>query len=52
MSSLFLSIVVGVVFEVVVGILLPEGSTRKISLSVISLYIFYLILIPVLNLVR
>jgi len=47
MKSIIFNILICVVFEVLTGLLLPSGKLKNITLSVVSLYLFYVILAPV-----
>lgn len=46
-NGFVLNIVFGVIVEVLVGVLLPEGRMKKFTLSVISVFLLYIIITPI-----
>lgn len=47
MNFVIYNVLICIVFEVLTGLLLPSGKLKNITLSVISLYLFYVILTPI-----
>jgi len=49
MKALIINIVVLALFEVLSSILLPEGKLKKMTLSVIGLYLLYALIVPIIS---
>ncbi len=49
MRTFIINIVCCTIFEVLAGILLPEGRLRKFTLSVVGLYLFCSIAYPIIS---
>lgn len=52
MNSFVLSIVGCVILEVLASILLPDGDMKKFTLSIISIFLFYSLLNPIIDFVK
>ena len=50
MNSLFINIVVCSLADVLISVIIPEGGTKGLCISVVSLYMMYCVLSSIVNL--
>ena len=51
-SDFILNLVCCCVMDVIAGVLLPEGRIRKLALSVISLFLFCCLVMPLISFLK
>ena len=52
MRSILVNILVCTIFEVFAGLMIPEGKMQKIVLSIIGIYLFFVMISPVINFIQ